>query len=87
MSLKDQMRKDFEDVFLNMDEFAETFTVIRNGNISHEVDGIFSSRNMLQVRLDADVKPDDLLRSKATSRQVTIQNVGQSSTCLNLHCR
>ena len=87
MSLKDQMRKDFETVFLNTDEFAETFTVIRNGTISHEVNGIFSSKNLLQVRLNADVLPDDLLRSKETSRQVTVQSVSRISKCLNVYCR
>jgi hypothetical protein len=88
MGFKEQLRKDFENVFLNTDEFAETFAVIRNGTISHGVDGIFASKNVLQVKLDADVISGDILQSKATSRQITVQNVNRnSSTCLNVHCR
>lgn len=87
MSFKDQMRKDFETVFLNTDEFAETFSVIRNGVISHKVDGIFANRNTLQVKLDADVIPDDILQSKETSRQITVQSVSRTSSCLNLNYR
>jgi hypothetical protein len=87
MSLKDQMRKDFESVFLNTDEFAETFAVIRNGTISHVVDGIFASKNTLQVKLDADVMPGDTLKSKETSNQITVQNVSRTSNCLNVYGR
>lgn len=87
MSFKDQMRKDFETVFLNTDEFAETFAVIRNGSISHEVDGVFANRNSLEVKLNADVTPGDILQSKETSRQITVQNISRTSSCLILHCR
>ncbi|HWR07783.1 hypothetical protein [Sporomusa sp.] len=87
MSLKDQMRKDFETVFLNTDEFAETFAVIRNGVMSHKVDGIFANKTLLQVKLDADVLPGDILKSQETSRQITVQNTSRDFSCLNVHCR
>lgn len=86
MSLKDQMREDFEKVVLNTDEFAETFTVTRNGIVSHEIDGIFASNNRLQVKLSADVIPGDVLKSKDTSRQVTVQSISRTSNYLNVHC-
>lgn len=88
MSLKDQIRNDFETVFLNTDEFAETFAVIRNGSVSHEVDGIFSSKNILQVKLNADIVSGDILQNKTTSQQVTVQNVSPYSNIYqNVYCR
>jgi len=86
LSLKDQMRKDFEKIITNTDEFGETFTVIRNGSASHEVVGILAN-NVLQVKLDADVKPGDLLQNKSTLRQVTVQNTMQDLVWLNVYCR
>lgn len=87
MNFKDQMRKDFETIFLNTDEFAETFSVIRNGSKSHEVIGIFERNNLLQVKLDVDIQPNDILENQGTLQRKTVQSTSRTSSCLNVHCR
>ncbi|MBU2701658.1 hypothetical protein Ga0466249_002777 [Sporomusaceae bacterium BoRhaA] len=87
MNFKEQMRKDFESVFLNIDEFAEIFDVIRNGIRSHEITGIFAKKSLLQVKLDDDVMPGDVLRSRDTLQEVTVQSISKTSSSLNVYCR
>lgn len=87
MSLKEQMRKDFETVFLNTDEFAEIFDVIRNGVKSHEITGIFANKSLLQVKLDDDVLPGDVLRSRDTLQEITVQSISKTINALNVYCR
>lgn len=87
MSFKDQMRKDFETVFLNTDEFAETFTVIRNGSISHNIDGVFSSKTILGVKLDADIIAGDILQNQSTQQKISVQKVVSDSICKKIYCR
>jgi len=87
MSLKEDMKKDFDNIFLNTDEFAETFDVIRNGSILYQITGIFANTTVLHVKSESDILIGDILRSKDTSRHVTVQRTEKTSSCLIVYCQ
>ena len=81
------IKDDFENIFLANE--GQTFSIIRNGIVAGTEKGILNG-NLIQMRAEADIRVDDILRSNVSGasykvKQTTFETVDDVRTCREIH--
>ena len=73
MGLAEVMRQDFKNVFMPVE--GQIFDVVRNGQVSHNVEAAVPNAKTLNLFIDADVIPGDVLKSQLSGKTFTIKTI------------